>query len=111
MAPRSCTILLTIASTASLVCAQQAPTTTGPVKTLFVPNIGDKAGTLYGSIIAAAPQATTYQINCPSPGAGSDHLPCGVAGGMKVVDGESRMEVHMSYTAAPTDDLGTMRAL
>jgi hypothetical protein len=110
MAPRSSTFLLVVASAAGLVCAQQAPAPTGPVKTLFGPTVGDGPVTLYGSVINVAPQATTYQINCVANMPGVENPLCGPIDRMTVVDGPSKLEFHMTFTA-PVDDEGASRTL
>ncbi|KAK4160758.1 hypothetical protein QBC43DRAFT_324900 [Cladorrhinum sp. PSN259] len=63
--------------------------------TLLLP-LGDTQ-TIFGSVIAANPTATTYSVNCPP---GMDSNDCGLGTGLRVISGPKTVSVDMGMEGA-----------
>ncbi|KAH8912615.1 hypothetical protein BR93DRAFT_963771 [Coniochaeta sp. PMI_546] len=69
------------------------------VVTLHLPNFDDQ--TILASIITANPTATSYLLTCPTDEPDDE---CGLGTGIKVLEGPSTLEVHMTLGES-TDDV------
>ena len=80
------------------VCALMAATTlaqTTSVTSLFL--YGFEGENIVASVISAAPDATTYSINCAP---GTDSSDCGFGLGITVEDGKSTFAYHLTESDA-----------
>ncbi|KAL1851088.1 hypothetical protein Daus18300_012635 [Diaporthe australafricana] len=59
-------------------------------------------GNFEGSVISAAPGATTYFVNCAP---GTDGIDCGLKSGMTLVNGPSSFALHVTEADAFTQDI------